>query len=147
MEPKSKEVNKPVFVIGCPRSGTTLMAGLLNKIRNATSFESHFIPKYYKNLNRYGSLKEKKNIKSLIVDILHERSIKEGLKNLEIAIDIEYRGQMSGVCFTVPVEKKERDKEHRPCDQIPHSRLPSELQEQIDHRRGCRHHDHEDRRV
>ena len=34
----------PVFVVGCPRSGTTMLAGLLNESPWGGAFETQFIP-------------------------------------------------------------------------------------------------------
>lgn len=39
----------PIFIVGCPRSGKTLLRNLLRSHRNiAIPPESHFIPKFYK---------------------------------------------------------------------------------------------------
>jgi len=40
---------RPVFLVGCPRSGTTLLRDLLRSLPNLTfPFESHFIPGFYR---------------------------------------------------------------------------------------------------
>lgn len=42
-------MNSPIFIVGCPRSGTHLLRNLLRRHPNLTfPGESHFIPKFYK---------------------------------------------------------------------------------------------------
>jgi hypothetical protein len=53
----------PVFLVGMPRSGTKLLRDLLNnhsQIAIAPN-ESHFIPHFYSNLERYGDLQDRSN--------------------------------------------------------------------------------------
>lgn len=65
----------PIFVVGCPRSGTTMLAGLLNESPWGGGFETHFIPKYWRKLARYGDLSERSNCTRLVRDILSERPV------------------------------------------------------------------------
>lgn len=68
-------MKKPIFILGCPRSGTTMLASLLNNSSYGEPVETHFITKYYKKLNNYGRLDNKENFKRLINDILKERAV------------------------------------------------------------------------
>jgi hypothetical protein len=67
----------PVFVLGAPRSGTTLLASLLRESRFGEPVETHFITKYHKKLASYGDLNDKSNCIKLIADILGERPVKQ----------------------------------------------------------------------
>ncbi|MCK7544036.1 sulfotransferase [Marinobacter bryozoorum] len=66
-----------VFIFGAPRSGTTFLASLLDKTKYKAPFETHFITKYYKKLEDYGDLQEKRNFKNLINDIFGERAVRQ----------------------------------------------------------------------
>jgi len=74
----------PIFVIGCPRSGTTMLSRLLNFSSYGAPVETHFIPKYYKKLQLYGNLVERNNFIKLINDILCERPVMQWKLNLNI---------------------------------------------------------------
>jgi hypothetical protein len=65
----------PLFIVGCPRSGTTLLTQLLKESRWGCRSESHFIAKYYKRLPRYGDLEVAENRAKLLKDILGERPV------------------------------------------------------------------------
>ena len=65
----------PLFVVGCPRSGTTMISALLRNTRYGVPFETHFITKYYKRLDSYSPLKNQKNFNRLVSDILRERAV------------------------------------------------------------------------
>lgn len=73
----SRIMNKPIFILGSPRSGTTFLAGLLKDAGYGEPFESHFITKYYKKLADYGDINVYKNFLSLLEDILNERAVKQ----------------------------------------------------------------------
>lgn len=66
---------RQIFVLGCPRSGTTLLSRLLAKTQYGAPVESHFITKYYKRLHLYGDISKKDNFLSLLNDILQERPV------------------------------------------------------------------------
>lgn len=80
---------RSLFILGCPRSGTTFLASLLTNTPYGEPVESHFITKYYKKLANYGDLKIQKNFYSLVKDILNERSIAQW--NLDIDISKFYQ--------------------------------------------------------
>lgn len=77
-------MNNPIFVIGCPRSGTTILSQLLYKTNFCEPFETHYIPKYYKKLNDYGDLSKLNNFKKLFSHILAERPIMQWKLSINI---------------------------------------------------------------
>ena len=60
----------PIFIVGCPRSGTHLLRNMLRSHPNL-SFpgESHFIPKFYKAFGDPKSEKEAKTLASIILNL------------------------------------------------------------------------------
>jgi hypothetical protein len=67
--------NGRIFILGAPRSGTTFLASLLRKTRYGSPFETHFITKYFKRLDRYGDLSDRDNFIKLANDLLSERPV------------------------------------------------------------------------
>jgi len=64
----------PIFIVGCPRSGTHLLRNMLRSHPNLSfTGESHFIPKFYK---AFGDPKSQKEAKKLASVILHLQWIK-----------------------------------------------------------------------
>ena len=62
---------KPFFILGCARSGTSLVSRMLNQHpRIAVPYESHLYNTFYTWLKYYGSLEDDANIDRLITDIL-----------------------------------------------------------------------------
>lgn len=76
---------KSIFILGCPRSGTTFLASLLGNTIYSEPVESHFITKFYKKLSSYGDLSNQDNFTSLLTDILNERPVAQWNLNLNIA--------------------------------------------------------------
>ena len=74
----------PVFIIGCPRSGTTLLARFLQPTHYGSPVETHFITKYYEKIPKYGALKKKQNFMLLMKDILSERPIMQWKLDIDI---------------------------------------------------------------
>jgi hypothetical protein len=70
-------MNKPIFILGAPRSGTTFLASLLKRTDYGAPFETHFITKYYKKLDNYGDINSYKNFQKLLADILSERAVQQ----------------------------------------------------------------------
>jgi hypothetical protein len=75
----------PIFILGCPRSGTTVLASLLNNTGYGRPVETHFITKYFKKLESYGDISVKRNFSCLMKDILAERPVMQW----KLGIDIE----------------------------------------------------------
>lgn len=62
---------RPIFIFGCPRSGTSLLTRILDcHPRIAIPFESHFYNTFYPWLSDYGDLHLKANYQRLIDDVL-----------------------------------------------------------------------------
>ena len=61
------------FILGCPRSGTTLINNLLREYLDiGFANELQLIPKYYPRIKKYGDLNIKKNLDALIMDLIQE---------------------------------------------------------------------------
>ncbi|NEQ76179.1 MAG: sulfotransferase [Okeania sp. SIO2C9] len=66
----TKNYERPIFIFGCPRSGTSLLSKLLNSHpRIAVPFESHVYKTFYHWLKYYGDLNLPKNRERLLDDI------------------------------------------------------------------------------
>ncbi|MBX2862464.1 MAG: sulfotransferase [Leptolyngbyaceae cyanobacterium MAG.088] len=66
-----KTVEPPIFIFGCPRSGTSLLSRLIGSHpRIAIPFESHLYNTFYPWLKYYGDLNRPSNHERLIDDIL-----------------------------------------------------------------------------
>lgn len=75
-------INNRIFVVGCPRSGTTLLQGLLNTHPEITSFtESHFYDFGIKRPKNGPLYYVSRNAKKLVLSFLKENSIDEEVKN------------------------------------------------------------------
>ena len=75
---KSKTSNRPIFIFGCPRSGTSLLSRILNcHPRIAIPFESHLYNTFYPWLKYYGNLDKKQNRERLVKDILSTEVIRD----------------------------------------------------------------------
>lgn len=71
--------DEPFFIVGFPRSGTTLLRLMLNShSRIAVPFESDFIPRYYRALDAYGDLGIARNMEHLLRDICDESFVRKG---------------------------------------------------------------------
>lgn len=95
----------PLFVIGCPRSGTTLLAQLLAPTVWGAPVETHFIIKYQKQLPTYGNLHIRDNFCRLIKDILSERAVMQWKLDVDPDAlfdelpDKEYRSIVDQLCM------------------------------------------------
>ena len=72
----------PIFIIGCPRSGTSLLARFLEPTIYGAPIETHFITKYKKKLSNYGELENFENFNKLLNDILKERPVMQWKINI-----------------------------------------------------------------
>jgi hypothetical protein len=79
----------PVFVVGHGRSGTSILADLLRKhLRLAFGTESQFFIRYYRQLHRYGDLRDERNRRLLLEDLSRERFFQRSLK-YGVRLDVE----------------------------------------------------------
>ena len=78
-EPRPRQANglrrPPLFIVGCPRSGTTLLAELLKESPWGQPTETHFIPKYFRQLSRYQPLHDVAQFSRLVRAIASERPV------------------------------------------------------------------------
>lgn len=63
--------DRPIFIFGCPRSGTSLLSRILNSHpRIGVPFESHLYAKFLPRMRRYGELSVEANRRVLLRDML-----------------------------------------------------------------------------
>lgn len=80
----------PVFVLGFPRSGTSLMCRLLlDHLGVNFGTESQFIIRYYKRLHRYGDLRDDRCLRWLFDEIGRERFFRRTRRNFGFAFDVD----------------------------------------------------------
>jgi hypothetical protein len=61
---------RPIFIVGCPRSGTYLLLKLINtNFDVASPVETHFIPYFRRYLFLYGNLEKAHNRRNLVISI------------------------------------------------------------------------------
>lgn len=67
--------NRPIFIVGAPRSGTTLLQYMLRSHPTISlpTGESHFIIPLYKNANNFGDLSQRENVK-LVLQAMADQS-------------------------------------------------------------------------
>lgn len=60
----------PLFIVGCPRTGTTLVSQMLDShSRIAVYHETNFFPVFLPGIHRYGNLRRSANLNRLLADI------------------------------------------------------------------------------
>lgn len=97
---------QPIFILGCPRSGTTLLSSLLSSTTYGAPVETHFITKYFKKLGQYGDLSEPESARGLLCDILRERPVMQWKLNLDLdqfvseLPDQDYPAIVNRLCMT-----------------------------------------------
>ncbi|MEL7356069.1 MAG: sulfotransferase [Cyanobacteria bacterium J06560_6] len=70
-EHKQNQAIEPIFLVGCPRSGTTLLQQILDAHPAiAIAPETHFVRKFWHQRDRYGSLDNDDNYSALIQDLI-----------------------------------------------------------------------------
>jgi len=75
----------PFFIVGCPRSGTTLLQVLLDAHpRIAIPVEGHLFSRFGRIFDRYGDLRQERNLRLFVSDVLHDKRI--SLWNLEVSV-------------------------------------------------------------
>lgn len=78
----------PVFVIGYPRSGTSLTCRLLRRyLKVSFGTESQFIIRYKRRLGGYGDLRDDAQVRRLIADIATERFFERSRRNWGFVLD------------------------------------------------------------
>jgi hypothetical protein len=65
------KIKFPIFIVGCPRSGTTLLQQMLDAHPDiAIAPETHFVRNFYLKQNSYGDLSQEINYYRLVDDII-----------------------------------------------------------------------------
>ena len=68
----------PLFIVGCSRSGTTLLQQMLNAHpRIAITPETHFMPFYWAKAGQYGDLGDEAAFRRLVEDIVATGDLRE----------------------------------------------------------------------
>jgi len=115
-------LKSPLFIVGCPRSGTTLLASLLERTRYGAPVETHFITKYYKRLKRYEPLSKKDNFQRLVRDIIKERPVRQW--NINYDIDLLWtklkKYSYSEIVHLICMERFKRFDKSMWSDKTPH---------------------------
>lgn len=96
----------PIFLVGAPRSGTTMLRLMLNSHpRIAIPFESDFIPKFYRRLEEYGDLGERQNVSRLLDEIAAQAFVERGKligdKSAVLASNPRNYSQLISAIYTV----------------------------------------------
>ncbi|MCP5300252.1 MAG: sulfotransferase [Chromatiaceae bacterium] len=69
----------PFFIVGSQRSGTTMLRLMLNNhSKLSVPFESGFIPDFYRDLERYGDLRQRRNVEGLLAAIRQHPFVVKG---------------------------------------------------------------------
>ena len=80
----------PVFVLGHPRSGTSLMCRLLlDHLGVNFGTESQFMIRYYKRLHKYGDLRDDRCLRWLFEEIGRERFFERTRRNFGFVLDVD----------------------------------------------------------
>jgi hypothetical protein len=78
-------MNKPIFIVGVPRSGTTLLRLILNAhSRIGIATETHFLRIFWSARQKYGDLEKNCNLDAMWSDLKGSKYLKDlNLKNIE----------------------------------------------------------------
>ncbi len=70
-----RSTHSPIFIVGAPRSGTTLLQYMLRSHPDLSipTAESHFFIPFYQRRNEFGDLNRKENLQSFIEQIYHAK--------------------------------------------------------------------------
>ena len=102
---KRSDMKGPIFIVGAPRSGTTLLQYMLRSHPNISlpTGESHFMVPIYKSRKKFGDLQKKTNLRRLLHTMYHQsRDFLEtdlhGIHfEIESIIDLLHEKEMSKV--------------------------------------------------
>jgi LPS sulfotransferase NodH len=103
----------PLFVVGCPRSGTTFLSSLLRDSSYGAPFESQFIIKYFHRLPYFEPLDDLGNFSQLLRAILRERAIRQRRVDLDptkVFADLDeksYPAVVDAICFEISRQRNE----------------------------------------
>lgn len=97
---------RPIFVVGAPRSGTTLLQYMLRSHPNISlpTGESHFLIPLYRQRAAYGDMSQRENIQRVLYE-MHRRStefIETDLHGLKFDVDALAARLAEAGCRTLP---------------------------------------------
>jgi len=82
--------SSPVFIVGMPRSGTSLLAQLIRKYFNVNfGPESQFIVHFHKRIHKFGNLTDPRNMDRLIGKVVQERCFARWKRQFGFSLDID----------------------------------------------------------
>jgi len=86
-----KDMDRPIFIVGSARSGTTLLQRMMrshSRISSPTG-ESHFFIPLYKNRESYGDLSNVENVKHILEEMrrINREYVEEDLKGIDFNTD------------------------------------------------------------
>ena len=94
------EAHRPLFIVGAPRSGTTLLQTLVDGYSPiAIPPESHVFPRFYPFLDGYGDLRQPLHLRALVRDLLTDEKI--------VAWDLQT--SVEEFCRELPTDSTARD--------------------------------------
>jgi hypothetical protein len=87
---KLKKIKRsaPIFIIGCPRSGTTFCFKALSEVLDVGfGRDNTLFMKLYKNISKYGDLSEDRNVRKLLSKVYSSYDYQKRFKQLDIIND------------------------------------------------------------
>jgi len=125
----------PFFIVGCTRSGTTLIAQILNShSRLAVYHESHFYHLLRQDLHRYGNLEQSSNLRRFLRDV---REVLERQRKMTVPMEDELlealvEPSFAGVLATILSLYAQQHGKNRGGDKTPgHHSYLQEITEQL----------------
>ncbi len=115
MLPSGSETRPPIFIVGCPRSGTTLLSQLLDRHPSlAICFETNFFRLVYLQRKAFGDLSDLSNRRRLIGEYLASNPIRQaGLSTTELAERLSREATSYQAMFT-SILKHHADSQGKP---------------------------------
>jgi hypothetical protein len=131
----SGNVTAPFFIVGCTRSGTTLVAQILDShSRLAVYHESHFYHLLRQDLHRYGNLEQSSNLRRFLRDV---REVLERQRKMTVPMEDELlealvEPSFAGVLATILSLYAQQHGKNRGGDKTPgHHSYLQEITEQL----------------
>ena len=99
-------ISRPFFIVGCPRSGTTLLQYMLRSHPGISmpTGESHFFIPIYQRRDKYGDLRMPENIRLVLRDMyrLSREFLETDLHGVHFDVDSMTDFLHKKRCFTIP---------------------------------------------
>lgn len=97
-------MSEPLFVLGCPRSGTTFLSQLIQYSEYGEPVESHFITKYYRKFSNVHEEVDEKFLVQVVADILSERAVMQwglGLDPVRVVAQLPIKSYKAVVDYLI----------------------------------------------